>query len=61
MEIGRLIFGCIGDKTAYFLNYAVHGSSFVFGDMLVKQERVFAFAVRIASRWCSFREPLVLH
>lgn len=45
MEIGRSVFGCLGDKTAYFLNYAQHGSSFVFGDFLVKSEGVFAFAV----------------
>lgn len=45
MEIGRKIFSCVGNKVANFLNYTVSGSSFVFGDFLVIEKGVFAFAV----------------
>lgn len=47
MEIGRKIFGCIGNKVSTFLNYTVSGSSFVFGHFLVVEKGVFAFAVSL--------------
>lgn len=45
MEIGRNIFSCLGNKVATFLDYTVSGSSFVFGEFLVIEKGVFAFAV----------------
>lgn len=44
-EVGRNIFGCLGNKTTDLLGYAVNGSAFVYGDLLVKKEGVFAFQV----------------
>lgn len=44
-EVGRTIFKCFGDKVAEFLEYSKAGASFVFGDFLVFDEQVFAFAV----------------
>lgn len=40
-----MIFKCFGDKVAAFLEYSKDGASFVFGDFLVIDEGVFAFAV----------------
>lgn len=47
-EVGRNIFGCLGNKTTDLLSYAVDGSAFVYGDLLVKKEAVFAFQVGIS-------------
>lgn len=44
---GRNVFDCVGNKTAAFLGYAVNGSAFVYGDLLVVKEQVFAFNVSI--------------
>lgn len=51
MEIGRNIFGCLGNKVATFLNYTTSGSMFVFGEFLVLEKGVFAFAVSFARTW----------
>lgn len=40
-----MIFKCFGDKVAAFLEYSKDGASFVFGDFLVYELQVFAFAV----------------
>lgn len=56
MEIGRKIFGCLGDKVAVFFDFARKGASFVYGDDLVygnqdlKLLSVFAFSVSIIIR-----------
>lgn len=42
--VGRTIFECFGDKVAAFLDYAKDGASFVFGQFLVIDEKVFAFS-----------------
>ncbi|XP_054266811.1 sodium/nucleoside cotransporter 2-like [Macrosteles quadrilineatus] len=42
-SVGRQIFRCIGIQTEHFLEYAYVGASFVYGDLLVKKEAVFAF------------------
>lgn len=39
-----MIFECFGDKVAQFLDYSKDGASFVFGNFLVIDEKVFAFA-----------------
>ncbi|KAG5677450.1 hypothetical protein PVAND_007208 [Polypedilum vanderplanki] len=43
--VGREIFSCFGEKISQFLNYGKHGAAFVFGDFLVTEKIVFAFAV----------------
>lgn len=45
MEIGRQIFSCLGDKVSTFLNYARVGAKFVYGDLLIHEAHVLAFAV----------------
>lgn len=45
LEVGREIFGCIGNKTVTFLNYTTEGSMFLYGDFLVNEKHVFAFSV----------------
>lgn len=44
-QVGRTIFKCFGDKAAEFLEYSKPGAAFVFGDFLVFEQQVFAFAV----------------
>lgn len=46
-DVGRAIFQCIGDKVATFLNYSLEGAEMVYGNELVHQFGVFAFAVNI--------------
>ncbi|XP_047510412.1 uncharacterized transporter YutK-like [Pieris napi] len=41
---GRLALQCFSDKVATFLSYGVDGAAFVFGDLLVRTEGVFAFS-----------------
>lgn len=43
-SVGRTIFACFGEKVAGFLNFSKSGASFVFGDFLVYEKSVFAFA-----------------
>lgn len=43
--VGRTIFKCFGDKVGEFLNYGKEGAAFVYGDFLVTEKGVFAFAV----------------
>ena len=43
---GRSVFNCIGDKIQIFLDYSLEGSAFVYGNLLVNVETVFAFRVR---------------
>lgn len=45
MELGRNIFGCLGDKAAIFFGFAKKGAAFVYGENLVTVLQVFAFAV----------------
>lgn len=40
-----MIFKCLGDKVAEFLEYAKAGAAFVYSDFLVTDKQVFAFAV----------------
>lgn len=47
LEIGRKVFSCLGQKANAFLNYSKIGSTFVYGELLVKAEIVLAFAVSI--------------
>ncbi|KAI4454725.1 sodium/nucleoside cotransporter [Holotrichia oblita] len=42
-KVGRDVFRCAGDKVTTFLGYAVNGSAFVYGDILVHQYQIFAF------------------
>ncbi|CAD6217221.1 GSCOCG00004731001-RA-CDS [Cotesia congregata] len=42
-SVGRMIFQCLSNKVAKFLNYAESGSKFVFSDQLV-DSKVFAFS-----------------
>lgn len=44
-EVGRSIFDCFGKKVETFLNYAKAGAEFVYGDYIVHELGVFAFAV----------------
>ncbi|CAG5053190.1 unnamed protein product [Parnassius apollo] len=41
---GRLALQCFSDKVATFLSYGVDGATFVFGELLVRTEGVFAFS-----------------
>ncbi|CAH0404230.1 unnamed protein product [Chilo suppressalis] len=41
---GRVALQCFSDKVATFLMYGVDGAAFAFGDLLVRQEGVFAFS-----------------
>lgn len=43
--IGRQIFECLGKKVSEFLEYGKDGAKFVYGDFLVFDKGVFAFAV----------------
>ncbi|XP_013176838.1 PREDICTED: solute carrier family 28 member 3-like [Papilio xuthus] len=43
-DSGRLALQCFSDKVATFLSYGVEGAAFVFGDLLVRTEGVFAFS-----------------
>jgi len=43
--VGREIFECFGDKVAEFLAFGKEGAAFVFGDFIVNEMGVFAFAV----------------
>ncbi|XP_046975004.1 solute carrier family 28 member 3-like [Vanessa cardui] len=43
-DTGRYALQCFSNKVATFLSYGVEGAGFVFGDLLVKQEQVFAFS-----------------
>lgn len=43
-SVGRTVLECLGNKVALFLDYAKIGASFVFGDFLVLDKSVFAFA-----------------
>ncbi|XP_039748460.1 sodium/nucleoside cotransporter 1 isoform X2 [Pararge aegeria] len=43
-EAGRYALQCFSDKVATFLSYGVEGAAFVFGDLLVRDEKVFAFS-----------------
>ncbi|XP_034838351.1 uncharacterized transporter YutK [Maniola hyperantus] len=43
-DAGRYALQCFSDKVATFLSYGVDGAAFVFGDMLVRDEKVFAFS-----------------
>jgi pyrimidine nucleoside transport protein len=43
--VGRDIFACFGDKVAQFLGYGKEGAAFVYGDFLVHEKAIFAFAV----------------
>ncbi|GAB0097940.1 Sodium/nucleoside cotransporter [Sergentomyia squamirostris] len=44
-DVGRSIFDCMGKKVVTFLNYAGDGAALVYGDFLVRDERVLAFVV----------------
>ncbi|XP_052743001.1 solute carrier family 28 member 3 [Bicyclus anynana] len=43
-DTGRYALQCFSDKVATFLSYGVEGAAFVYGDMLVRDEKVFAFS-----------------
>ena len=43
--VGRKIFECIGSKIVVFLNYTLDGASFVYGNFLVLDKKVFVFSV----------------
>ncbi|CAG4987862.1 unnamed protein product [Colias eurytheme] len=43
-DTGRAALQCFSDKVATFLSYGVDGAAFVFGDLLVRTEQVFAFS-----------------
>nr|XP_032525142.1 sodium/nucleoside cotransporter 1-like [Danaus plexippus plexippus] len=43
-DSGRLALRCFSDKVSTFLSYGVEGAEFVFGELLVKNEQVFAFS-----------------
>lgn len=44
-EVGRKIFQCFGEKVESLLGFTDEGSSFVYGDLLINKESVFAFRV----------------
>ncbi|XP_073812986.1 uncharacterized transporter YutK-like isoform X3 [Musca autumnalis] len=44
-SVGRSIFECIGNRTANFLSFADEGSRFVYGDDIILNQGVFAFAI----------------
>lgn len=44
-DVGRSIFDCLGKKVETFLGYAKEGAKFVYGDHLIFDLGVFAFAV----------------
>lgn len=44
-SVGRDIFQCLGNKVATFLNFSTQGSLFVFGEVIVLDHKVFAFAI----------------
>ncbi|XP_053621307.1 uncharacterized transporter YutK-like isoform X2 [Plodia interpunctella] len=43
-DSGRVALQCFSDKVATFLSYGVEGAAFTFGELLVRQEGVFAFS-----------------
>ncbi|KAG7312663.1 hypothetical protein JYU34_000988 [Plutella xylostella] len=43
-DTGRLALQCFSDKVSTFLGYGVDGAAFVFGDLLVREQKVFAFS-----------------
>lgn len=43
--VGRGIFQCFGDKVAQFLDFGKQGAAFVYGDHIVWELGVFAFAI----------------
>lgn len=45
IEIGRRIFECIGEKVSGLLNFSRVGARFVYGDLLIHEAHVLAFAV----------------
>lgn len=45
LPVGRRIFQCFGNKVAQFLDFGKVGAAFVFGDFLVYDIGVFAFAI----------------
>ncbi|CAL4116640.1 unnamed protein product, partial [Meganyctiphanes norvegica] len=42
-SVGKAVFNCAGDKVSAFLSFTKEGSSFVFGDLLTKENPIFAF------------------
>uniref|UniRef100_A0A182TTA4 Sodium/nucleoside cotransporter n=1 Tax=Anopheles melas TaxID=34690 RepID=A0A182TTA4_9DIPT len=53
-DVGRAIFSCIGAKVDTFLSYSSVGAGFVYGDALINQYAVFAFAVLSVIYFFSF-------
>ncbi|XP_050072867.1 solute carrier family 28 member 3-like [Anopheles maculipalpis] len=53
-DVGRSIFACIGAKVDTFLGYSSVGAAFVYGDALINQYAVFAFAVLSVIYFFSF-------
>ncbi|XP_041988622.1 solute carrier family 28 member 3 isoform X2 [Aricia agestis] len=43
-DTGRYALQCFSEKVATFLSYGIEGAAFVFGDLLVRNEGVFAFS-----------------
>lgn len=43
--VGRNIFECFGNKVAEFLEFGKEGGKFVYGEFLVVEKGIFAFAV----------------
>ncbi|CAH2084242.1 unnamed protein product [Euphydryas editha] len=43
-DTGRYALQCFSNKVATFLSYGLDGSEFVFGELLVRKEQVFAFS-----------------
>ena len=43
-DVGRIFFKCFSDKVADFLHYSQDGAAFVFGEFLVHERYIFAFA-----------------
>ncbi|KAF5279900.1 hypothetical protein FQA39_LY18198 [Lamprigera yunnana] len=60
-DVGRNIFKCIGNKTTTFLSYATDGAAFVYGDLLVYKEAVFAFQALSTIYFLGFVINLLYH
>ncbi|KAF5294327.1 hypothetical protein FQR65_LT10780 [Abscondita terminalis] len=60
-ETGRNIFECVGNKTTTFLNYATDGAAFVYGDLLVYKEAVFAFQALSTIYFLGFMINILYH
>jgi pyrimidine nucleoside transport protein len=43
--VGRSIFECFGQKVSQFLDFGKEGAAFVYGDFLIYEKMIFAFAV----------------